>query len=1005
MIQQTLPAVVIASVTFALGTYHLFVYDRDRGRRENLTFALTCFSMALYDVFWAGMASAQSVPEAMFWLRARYVGLASFGICYFYFIGDYTGIRRPKLQAGTALLLMALALFVVFDRDLHTLAFSGPFLGGFLLHGRPAAPGPIVILLGTVEFCIMVYSWWLSLAYFRKGDRRRARPLLVAVGIMLVAITNDGLVDLGISTSIHLFEYAFLGVVVLMGYSLAEDAVRASGMEESLRESERRYRLIAENARDVIWTANKDMSFTFLSPSIRHLTGYTAQETLSMPLARVLAPESFHRVAREMERLNAIYEKDPAGLPDGVSAELAYARKGGGEVWAEVQASVVRDAEGRPLEVVGITRDISARKKMEQELIKSEAHLRSVLTAARNVAFISTDLSDDPHITDFSPGAEVLLGYRREDVVGRRLATLVMGKDWEKLFVDGFFQKTDDGSGREAVMLARNRGVFPALLNFHPVHDPSGMRVGGLLVAMDIGRLKAAQKALKDSEERYRNILESIEEAYYEVDLRGNLTFFNSALCVISGYSAEELTGRNYRSFGGAETAREMFKVFNSIFLSGEPAEVSNFQLRTKDGSLRTVELSASLIRSHTGRPSGMRGLIRDVTERLAAEEERRNMNRRTEQAQKMEALGTLAGGVAHDFNNLLMGLQGNASLMLLGLSDDHPHYERLKNIEHYVQTAGALTRQLLNFARGGHFEIKTVDINAVIEKSASMFGRTRKDMNIHTALSEGVFAVNADANQMDQVLVNLLVNAGQAMPGGGDIYISTENVRLSPDLASQHSVEPGDYVKITVRDTGPGMDPEVEKRVFEPFFTTRERSRGTGLGLAIVYGIVQSHDGVITVRSEQGQGAVFTIFLPASASKVAGEQGESARPLRRGTETILMVDDEEMILQTGADMLTALGYRVITARGGKEAMRIFAESDGEVDLVLLDMIMPDLNGLATFEGLRDIRRDVRVLLCSGYALNEQAARIMQMGAEGFIQKPFTLEQISHKIREVLDAR
>jgi CheY-like chemotaxis protein len=368
-----------------------------------------------------------------------------------------------------------------------------------------------------------------------------------------------------------------------------------------------------------------------------------------------------------------------------------------------------------------------------------------------------------------------------------------------------------------------------------------------------------------------------------------------------------------------------------------------------------------------------------------------------------MEAIGTLAGGIAHDFNNLLMGFQGNISLMKMDLTDEHPHQEFLKNMESYVKRGSELTRQILGFARGGKYQVKTTNLNVLINKNADMFSRARKEITIHKKFQEDLYTVDVDRGQIEQVLLNLFVNAWQAMPGGGNLYVETENINLQAnDYDKPYAIDSGKYVRITVSDSGIGMDKKIQERIFEPFFTTKAFGRGTGLGLASAYGIIKNHNGIINVYSEKGHGTTFKIYLPASDKQVIAEKFKFEE-VRGGTETILLVDDEEMVADIGKDLLEKLGYRVLVASGGTEAIKLFQRHRDQIELVILDMIMPDMSGGETFSRMRAIKPDAKILLSSGYSLDRRASAIMKQGCNGFIQKPFNLKKISHKIREILD--
>ncbi|MBI5580863.1 MAG: PAS domain S-box protein [Deltaproteobacteria bacterium] len=525
----------------------------------------------------------------------------------------------------------------------------------------------------------------------------------------------------------------------------------------------------------------------------------------------------------------------------------------------------------------------------------------------------------------------------------------------------------------------------------------------GSHIRYTLNKERESDEALRVSEEKYRNILESIEEGYFETDLRDNLTFFNAPLSRILGFSAAELQGKNTRNFTTPEAAAATEAALEKVVKTGEAASVADYKVIRKDGDPKDLELSVSLIRNAEGRPTGFRGVVRDVSERKRAEVERKKLEGQLQQAQKMEAIGTLAGGIAHDFNNILMGIQGNASLLDLRLESGHAGHEKIQNIEKYVESGTELSRQLLGFARRGKYNVKASDINEIIEKSASMFARTRKEIRVHCQLAPEVWTVEVDRGQIEQVLLNLCINAWQAMPDGGDLNLMTENLFLDENYVRPYKVKPGCYVKITVADSGVGIDKADMARVFEPFFTTKEMGRGTGLGLASVYGIVKGHGGHINVYSEKGQGTTFTIYLPASAREVEAEVRRASATVQKGQETVLLVDDEEMIIDVGRGLLSELGYTVMEARSGPEALEVYRQNSGRIDIVIMDMIMPGMGGGETFDRLKRIDPNVKVLLCSGYSINGQASKIMGRGCEGFIQKPFTLKQLSTKIREILD--
>jgi len=516
-----------------------------------------------------------------------------------------------------------------------------------------------------------------------------------------------------------------------------------------------------------------------------------------------------------------------------------------------------------------------------------------------------------------------------------------------------------------------------------------------------MNKRRAADEALMESEEKYRTILESIEEGYFEIDLEGNLSFFSDPFCKIVGYPREALLGVNASIYTTPETAEKMARILERIRQTGVPEHVPDYAVMRKDGSTVELELSVSLMKDPDDKPIGFRGVLRDVTERKKVEVEKRELETQLQQAQKMESIGTLAGGIAHDFNNILMGIQGNASLMLLKIDSDHPNYEKVKNIEKYVQNGTELTKQLLGFARRGKYLVKATDLNDVIDKSSSMFARTKKEIQVHADLYADLWTAEVDRGQIEQALLNLYVNAWQAMPDGGDLFLYTENVVLDRSYVKPYKIEPGKYIKITVSDTGVGIDRQTQARIFEPFFTTKEMGRGTGLGLASVYGIIKNHGGYINVYSEEKHGTTFTIYLPASEKEAIAEK-EVLAVIVKGTGTILLIDDEEMIISVGCELLEELGYEVLPAMSGREAVEIFQKDHAKIDLVIMDMIMPGMGGGETFDRLKAIRPNVKVLLSSGYSIDGQATKILQRGCDGFIQKPFNMQQLAGKVQQIM---
>ncbi|MBW2615018.1 MAG: response regulator [Deltaproteobacteria bacterium] len=516
-------------------------------------------------------------------------------------------------------------------------------------------------------------------------------------------------------------------------------------------------------------------------------------------------------------------------------------------------------------------------------------------------------------------------------------------------------------------------------------------------------------RELRESEERYRFLAENARDVIWTMDMDLMFTYISPSVISLCGYSVEEIINRKLEKFitpASFEVATQVIEEAPAVEKLGEKDRGETWMMKLeiicKDGSTVWTETATGPVYDKNGRAVEILGITRDITERKRAEEEKAKLQAQFQQAQKMESIGTLAGGVAHDFNNLLMGIQGYVSLMLMGVDSTHTHYEMLTGIEEQVQKGAELTRHLLSFARGEKYEVNPTDLNELIKKSSSMFGRTKKEIKIHRKYQKDIYTVDVDRGQIEQVLMNLYVDAWQAMPDGGELYLQTENVTLDENYIEPFQVEPGKYVKISVTDTGVGMNEETQQRIFEPFFTTKEMGKGTGLGLASAYGIIKNHDGFINVYSKKGEGTTFKFYLPASEKEVV-EEKESGGKVLKGSETVLLVDDEDVIVDVDEQFLQKMGYAVLIARSGKEAIEIYEKGKDKIDLIILDMIMPDMSGRESYGRIREINPDVKVLLSSGYSINGQATQILEQGCNGFIQKPFNMKGLSQKLREILD--
>jgi two-component system cell cycle sensor histidine kinase/response regulator CckA len=510
---------------------------------------------------------------------------------------------------------------------------------------------------------------------------------------------------------------------------------------------------------------------------------------------------------------------------------------------------------------------------------------------------------------------------------------------------------------------------------------------------VDITERKQAEEALRESELKFRSLFDLSPQPVALTDLNtGILLDANRRFCEVTQYTRENILGNTVTDLG-LWSEEERGRFVGELIKRGEVNGI-NVHFKAKDGTILDVLLFAKTIQ--LGGKRLIFGTFVDFSKQ-------RRLEARLHHAQRMEALGTLAGGIAHNFNNLLMGIQGNASLMLLDTPPNNPHYKRLLNIEQQVESGSKLAKQLLGYAREGRHEIQPIDLNRLIKETSGTFGATRKEIRVHQELAKDLYIVTGDQGQIEQALLNLYINAADAMPGGGDLFIKTANV-TSPVTQDQHlDHKPGEYVLLSVSDTGIGMDKKTMERIFDPFFTTKDMSKGTGLGLASVYGIIRNHDGTINVYSEKGEGTTFVISLPASRHQALKEDIESTGVIP-GKGNILLVDDEEMILDVASQMLEKMGYHVLKAKSGEEAIELYKENMDTIDLVILDMIMPGVGGGKTCDTIKEINPSIKILLSSGYSLENQATEIRGRSWDGFIQKPFKINRLSRKIREILDS-
>ncbi|MCP4601554.1 MAG: PAS domain S-box protein [Proteobacteria bacterium] len=777
--------------------------------------------------------------------------------------------------------------------------------------------------------------------------------------------------------------------------------------EDALRKSEEKYRLLADNATDVIWTMNMEQRITYLSPSIEKLRGFTPDEALKISMEDGLTSDSYKVVVATI-REEIARDGEPEVAPDrSVTIELEQICKNGSTVWTEVTTSFLRDDNGSPIGFLGITRDITERKQAEEARLVSEKRMRSLIDQSP----VSIQILDDSgNVIQANEAWEKLWGVPWEEFVKLEY-NMLEDKQLVEIGLMKFLEKAYEGevvtlpaAGYDAMTTSENGNKRWVRGSIYPIKDKSGKVVNIVLMHEDITDRRVAEEKLSSQKNFIDIAIDSLPGIFYLFTQEGKFLRWNRNFEIVSGYTADEINTMHPREFFPVEEQPLVEKRIREVFSKGESSVEANWL--SKDGTKTFYFLTGTLVVVE-GIPCQV-GMGVDINNRVIAEEERGKLESQLRQAQKMESVGRLAGGVAHDFNNLLTGITGNISLAQMDMSTDDPIYKMLGEIDRIAERAADLTRQLLAFSRKQIIEPKVINLNDLIENMYRMLGRIiGEDVEIKTLPLKRLGRIKADPGQVEQIITNLAVNARDAMPDGGKLTIETVNVNLDEEYCKKHPyVEPGKYVMLAISDNGVGMVKETQSRIFDPFFTTKAEGQGTGLGLATAYGIVKQHGGHVEVYSEIGAGTTFKIYFPLVQSKA--ETITRTSPLShlpRGTETVYIVEDESMVRNIATKILTRLGYKVVSADDGLHALAAANDKGIPIDLLLTDIVMPNMNGRELAEKLHKQYPEMKVLFTSGYTENVIVHHGVLEEGLNFIGKPYTPQGLAEKVRKVLDAR
>ena len=743
-----------------------------------------------------------------------------------------------------------------------------------------------------------------------------------------------------------------------------------------------KYKSIFESRLHCIYAHDLAGNFLEANDAALKLLGYRREELLLLNLSELIEEDKLAVALKTAEEiLRTGFEQD--------FSEYKLKRKDGNFVWVETDGSLIH-INGKPEAILGVARDITGRKKAEKALKESEANYRQIVDhAPAGIYEVNLVTMKFSRVNDIMCRVS---GYSREELLSMSPAEILTETSLQQLSerADRLLDSKKIPPRAEFQIKTKDGRELWALITSKFIYE-NGKPVRATVVISDISDQKETEAALRLSEEKYRLLVENANDAIFILQ-DGQIQFSNRSAKRIGENIGIEMERVPFVNYVHPDDRAKIVHRHPGRLKGERPLTNDAFRLIGKDGQEMWAEINTVKV-SWKGKPATL-NFLRDITLQ-------RKLEHQLQISQKMEAVGTLAGGIAHDFNNLLMGIQGRTSLMLLETDRVHPFYEHLKETENYVMRATGLTKQLLGFARGGKYEVKPTDLNELVSQSISMFGRTKKEISIKAKYQEQLKTVEVDRSQIDQVLLNIYVNAWQAMPEGGILYVQTSNIDLDENFVSAYGGQPGKYAAITITDTGIGMDEKIVKRVFDPFFTTKEKDRGTGLGLASAYGIIKNHDGIITVESQSGQGATFSVYLPASDKNIV-EEKQDGQEIFAGSETVLLVDDEELIIDVGVQLLQKMGHRVLTATNGDQAIEIYSRNKESIAIVILDLVMPWISGGEIYDRLKAIDSNVKVLLSSGYSVDGQATEILNRGCDGFIQKPFRLDELSKKIRVVL---
>ncbi|AFM27417.1 PAS domain S-box protein [Desulfomonile tiedjei] len=776
-------------------------------------------------------------------------------------------------------------------------------------------------------------------------------------------------------------------------HGIARDVTDRRLVQDRLNESQELYSIVTEQTGQLIYEYDPATGKVKWSGAIEATTGYTIQELVS-------DTRGWRKLIHPEDRFEAVAAFERA-VARGVSFQIDYRfkRKDGTYIWIEDKGLCQKDESGSVFRVLGIMKDISGRKHVETAL---DLERKKFQILVDNAPFALMMLSQSNDLAYVNPKFKELFGYDLQEVPNGRewLRKAFPESAYRKQVIASWMQdmrKGATGEQRPRTFKVRCKDGTDKLIHFIPVQLSTGDQI---VSCEDITYRIQGEKALQERERFLASVFSCIQDGLSIMDK--DLRIIRTNATMQKWYKHDEpLIGKKcHEAYQGIDEVCPSCPALQTL----KTGQATSFVI-PKGGPANSITgwldvCTFPLVVESSGEIEGVIVHLRDVTERRHLEEQLR-------QASKMEAIGTLAGGLAHDFNNLLQIVLGYADLLLLGKNKAESDYQRILAIRTAAKRGSDVVQRILTFSRKVETKLRPVNLNQELRFMEDLLRSTMpKNIAVKLQLAENPVMIQADPTQIEQIVLNLAVNAKQAMPKGGNFVLETRTVDLDRDYCrTRPETKPGKYVMLMVSDTGKGMDKDVLDRVFEPFFTTKQPGEGTGLGLSIVFGIVKSHLGHITCSSEPEVGTVFKLYFPLLKEQFESFAETTQQMPAFGSETLLMIDDEESIRNLGKELLNEAGYNVLTAGSGQEALRIYREIWEGVSLVILDLVMPDMSGLECLEELLKVNPDVKVLIASGYSPANQGREILELGAVGFVSKPYNFKQILAAVRAALDYR